>query len=134
MIGIDTAIYGPSGGNVGIGFAMPINRAKAMLDDFHAGRKPARLGVSTVFVGGDLAEALRLPTTGGLLIQQVARGSAADRAGMHGATDAVLVGNSRLLIGGDLITQIDGKPVSQEDAIIRILNRKHADTMDLKVS
>ncbi len=134
VIGIDTAIYGPNGGNVGIGFAMPINRAKAMLDDFHAGRKPARLGVSTVFVGGDLAEALRLPTSGGLLIQQVARGSAADRAGMHGATDAVLVGNSRLLIGGDLITEIDGKPVSQEDAIIRILNRKHAgDTMDLKV-
>jgi S1-C subfamily serine protease len=134
VIGIDTAIYGPNGGNVGIGFAMPINRAKAMLDDFHAGRKPARLGVSTVFVGGDLAEALRLPTSGGLLIQQVARGSAADRAGLHGATDAVLVGNSRLLIGGDLITEIDGKPVSQEDAIIRILNRKHAgDAMDLKV-
>jgi S1-C subfamily serine protease len=133
VIGINTAILGQNG-SIGIGFAMPINRAKAMLDDFHAGRKPARLGVSTVFVGGDLAEALRLPNSGGLLIQQVARGSAADRAGLHGATDAVLVGNSRLLIGGDLITEIDGKPVSQEDAIIRILNRKHAgDTMDLKV-
>src|SRR5882724_2755067 len=92
VIGINTAIYGPNGGNVGIGFAMPINRAKAMLDDFRAGRKPARLGVSTVFVGGDLAEALRLPTSGGLLIQQVAQGSAADRAGLRGATDAVLVG------------------------------------------
>lgn len=134
VIGINTAIYGPNGGNVGIGFAMPINRAKAMLEDFRAGRKPARLGVSTVFVGGDLAEALRLPSSGGLLIQQVAQGSAADRSGLRGATDAVLVGNSRLLIGGDLITEIDGKPVSEQDAIIRILARKHAgDTMDMKV-
>jgi S1-C subfamily serine protease len=134
VVGINTAIYGPNGGNVGIGFAMPINRAKAMLDDFRAGRKPARLGVSTVFVGGDLAEALRLPSSGGLLIQQVARGSAAERAGLRGASDAVVVGNAQLGVGGDLITEIDGKPVSEQDAIIRILSRKHAgDTMDMKV-
>ena len=134
VVGINTAIYGPNGGNVGIGFAMPINRAKAMLDDFRAGRKPARLGVSTVFVGGDLAEALRLPSSGGLLIQQVARGSAADRAGLHGASDAVVVGNAQLGVGGDLITEIDGKPVNEQDAIIRMLARKHAgDTMDMKV-
>ncbi len=137
VVGISTAIYGPNGsggGNVGIGFALPINRAKNMLDDFRAGRKPARLGVSTVYVAGDLAEALRLPSSGGLLIQQVASGSAADRAGLRGATDAVLVGNARLLIGGDLITEIDGKSVSEQDAVIRVLARKHAgDTMDLKV-
>jgi S1-C subfamily serine protease len=134
VVGIDTAIYGPNGGNVGIGFALPINRAKAMLDDFRAGRKPARLGVSTVYVAGDLAEALRLPSSGGLLVQQVASGSAADRAGLRGATDAVLVGNARLLIGGDLITEIDGKRVEEQDAVIRVLAQKHAgDTMDLKV-
>jgi S1-C subfamily serine protease len=90
--------------------------------------------VSTVYVAGDLAEALRLPSSGGLLIQQVASGSAADRARLRGATDAVLVGNARLLIGGDLITEIDGKPVDEQDAVIRVLARKHAgDTMDLKV-
>jgi S1-C subfamily serine protease len=135
VIGINTAIYGPNGGNVGIGFAMPINRARAMLEDFRAGRKPARLGVSTVYVAGDLAEALRLPSSGGLLIQQVARGSAADRAGLRGATDVVGLGNLQQLgVGGDLITEIDGKPVAEQDAIIRILSRKHAgDAMDMKV-
>src|SRR5690349_21417728 len=78
VIGINTAIYGPNGGSVGIGFAMPINRAKGMLEDFRSGRNlaPARLGVSTVYVAGDLAQALKLPSQGGLLIQQVARGSA----------------------------------------------------------
>jgi len=134
VIGINTAIYGPSGGNVGIGFALPINRVKLWLDDYRAGRKPARLGVSTVFVAGDLAEALKLPSTGGLLIQQVASGSAADRAGLRGANNVVLAGNERLGIGGDLITTIDGKSVAEGDAVSRALARKHAgDAMDVRV-
>jgi S1-C subfamily serine protease len=134
VIGINTAIYGPNGGNVGIGFALPINRVKLWLDDYRAGRKPARLGVSTVFVAGDLAEALKLPSTGGLLIQQVASGSAADRAGLRGANNVVLAGNARLGIGGDLITAIDGKSVAEEDAVTRALARKHAgDAMDVQV-
>src|SRR5271166_911629 len=83
VIGINTAIYGPNGGSVGIGFALPINRAKTMLDDFKAGRKPARLGISTYYIAGDVAQALELPTSGGLLIQEVARGSSADAAGLH---------------------------------------------------
>ena len=63
-----------------------------------------------------------------------ASGSAADRAGLRGASDAVVVGNAQLGVGGDLITEIDGKPVNEQDAIIRILARKHAgDTMDMKV-
>src|SRR4051794_24187563 len=85
VIGINTAIYGPSG-NIGIGFAMPINRAKTMLDEFQAGRnfKRPRLGVSVVFVAGDLAEALDLPAQGGLLVQEVERGTAAASAGLRG--------------------------------------------------
>src|SRR5271170_5343974 len=65
VIGINTAIYGPNGGNVGIGFAMPINRAKSMLADFSAGKKfgRARFGANTVFITGDLAEALKLPSS-----------------------------------------------------------------------
>lgn len=136
VIGIDTAIYGPNGGNVGIGFASPINRVKLMLEDYRAGRsfKPARLGVSTVFVAGDLAEALKLPAAGGLLVQTVARGSAADQAGIHAAKDEVRVGNARLGVGGDFITAIDGKQVTEPDAIIRTLGRKRpGDILDLTI-
>ncbi len=136
VIGINTAIYGPNGGNVGIGFAMPINRAKSLLDDFRTGKKlaPARLGVSSLLVSGDLARALKLPESGGLLIQRVERGSAADTAGLHGADSQVIVGNYRIPVGGDLITAIDGKPVEAEDAVIRSLSRKHAgDTMALTI-
>ncbi len=133
VIGINTAIYGPNG-NIGIGFAMPINRAKAMLDDFQAGRKPARLGVSTVYVGGDLAEALDLPREGGLLVQEVTPGTAADLAGIQGARRAVVIGNTQIGIGGDLIMNIDGKPVDRSDAIIRTIGKKHAgDQVDIVV-
>jgi S1-C subfamily serine protease len=148
VIGINTAIYGPNGGNVGIGFAMPINRAKAILDDFRSGKKlaPARLGVSSLLVSGDLARALKLPESGGLLIQRVERGSAADGAGLHGADNQVIVGNYRIPVGGDLITAIDGKAIETDDAVIRALSRKHAGeimnltiyrggrTMDIKVT
>ncbi len=126
VIGVNTAIYGPSGGSIGIGFAMPINRAKSMLNDYQTGRsfKRPRIGVSTVFVAGDLAEALDLPSSGGLLIQEVASGSPADAAGLRGARRAVSVGNVQLGVGGDLITAIDGKPADRKDAIVRILGQK----------
>lgn len=126
VIGVNTAIYGPSGGSIGIGFAMPINRAKSMLNDFQTGRsfKRPRIGVSTVFVAGDLAEALDLPSSGGLLIQEVASGSPADGAGLRGARRSVSVGNVQLGVGGDLITAIDGKPADRKDAIVRTLGQK----------
>jgi S1-C subfamily serine protease len=134
VVAINTAILGPNGGNVGIGFAMPINRAKLMLDDFQAGRKRPRLGVSVVPVAGDYADALSLPNQGGLLIQEVEPGSPAARAGLKGGREDVQIGNSQLKIGGDLIVAIDGKPIDREDAISRALARKRSgDTVELTI-
>ena len=126
-IGINTAIYGPQG-NIGIGFAMPINRARAMLDEYQTRGKVARpvLGVSTVLVQGDLAQALELPAEGGLLIQNVEGGSAAEEAGIHGAQRAVIVGTYPVGVGGDLITAIEGKPVQRDDDLQKALNHKRA--------
>ncbi|HTS46720.1 MAG TPA: trypsin-like peptidase domain-containing protein [Bryobacteraceae bacterium] len=134
VIGINTAILGPNGGSIGIGFAMPINRAKALLEDFQAGRKRPRLGVTVVPVSGDYADALDLPTQGGLLIQEVEAGSAAARAGLRGGRQTVQIGNVQLVVGGDLITAIDGRPIDREDAISRALSRKRAgDTLELTI-
>jgi S1-C subfamily serine protease len=136
VIGINTAILAPSGGNIGIGFAMPINRAKTMLEDFRAGKSfgRPRLGVSTVYIAGDLADELKLPASGGLLIQEVGRGSAAEAAGLRGYRDVVLVGNQRLGVGGDFIIAIDGKPVTEPDAVTRAISRKHpGDMVSLKI-
>lgn len=136
VIGINTAILAPSGGNIGIGFAMPINRAKAMLEDFRVGKSfgRPRFGASTVYIAGDLATELKLPASGGLLIQEVGRGSAAEAAGLKGYRDVVLVGNERLGIGGDFITAIDGKPVTESDALARAIARKRpGDTITVQI-
>jgi S1-C subfamily serine protease len=134
VVAINTAILGPNGGNIGIGFAMPINRAKLMLDDFQAGRKRPRLGVSVVPIAGDYADALNLPSQGGLLIQQVDPGSAAARAGLRAGKEVVQIGNAQLLVGGDLIMAIDGAPVDRDDAISRALARKHSgDSIELTI-
>jgi S1-C subfamily serine protease len=133
VVGINTAILGPNG-NIGIGFAMPINRAKLMLDDFQAGRKRPKLGVSVVPISGDYAEALRLPTQGGLLVQEVDPDSAAAHAGLRGGRQEVQIGNAELLVGGDLIMSIDGKPVDHDDAISRALATKRTgDTLELTI-
>jgi len=129
VIGINTAIYGPNG-NIGIGFAMPINRAKTMLEAIRTGKRivPAgHLGVTPVgYVTGDFAEELHLPLSGGILLWEVIRGTPAESAGLRGASREVIIGNYRVPVGGDLITAIDGKPIKDKDAITRATSAKHA--------
>ena len=135
VIGINTAILGQQG-SIGIGFAMPVNRAKAMLDEYHTKGRVSRpwLGVQTVFVAGDLASMLELPETGGLLVQRVERGSAAAEAGLRGPRQMVVVGNYRLGGGGDLIIAIEGQVVDSNDSLKKALDRKHAgDTLRLTI-
>jgi S1-C subfamily serine protease len=126
VIGISTAILG-SQGSIGIGFAMPINRAKSMLEEYQKSGhvSPPTLGIREVYVSEDLAQMLEMPKRGGLLIQQVERGSAAETAGLRGPRQTVIVGNYPLGIGGDLIVAIDGQTVDDGDLLKRIMNRKH---------
>ena len=134
VIGINTAILGQT--NMGIGFALPINRAKALLSDYQAGRvtERPRVGVSTEFVAGDLSQALGLPRRGGLLVQRVVRGSSEDLAGIRGAREIVDIGNVELGVGGDLIVAIDGQAVSRQDALVRaIANKRVGDTITLTI-
>jgi S1-C subfamily serine protease len=136
VIGINTAIYGP-GGNIGIGFALPINRVKIMLNEYaEKGRyAPPRLGVSVMYVAGDLAEALELPREGGLLVIDVEQGSAADAAGLRGSRRTVVIGNYEIPVGGDLIMAIDGQAVDSRESLNRAMYRKRpGDSLDLTVS
>jgi S1-C subfamily serine protease len=135
VIGINTAIYGAQG-SIGIGFAMPIARAKAMLEEYQTRGRISRpwLGLSTVPVSGDLAEMLELPSSGGLLVQEVERGSPAETGGLHGATRVVIVSNFRLGIGGDLITAGDGQPIQDKESLKRLMDKKHGgDMLELTV-
>jgi S1-C subfamily serine protease len=137
VIGINTAIYGAQG-NIGIGFATPINRAKAMLQEIqqrgHVSR-PAPLGIRTRYVSGDLAEMLKLPTEGGLLIESVERGSAADTAGLLGARQTAIVGGLyQIGVGGDLIVAADEEKITGNETLPRVMNRKRGgDTLTLTI-
>jgi len=134
VIGINTAILGRT--NIGIGFALPINRAKALLDDYRAGRVTERpkVGITTEYVAGDLAAALGLPRRGGLLVQQLYRATSEEAAGLHPANQIVAIGNVELGVGGDLIVAIDGKPVDREDALVRAVSQKRVgETINLTV-
>lgn len=136
VVGINTAIYGPGGGSVGIGFAMPINRARRLLEDLKSGLKTAQpgIGVTTQLLSGDWARALELPEAGGLLVLSVSQRSPAARAGVRGPDRRVRVGNYAIPFGGDFITHVDGTPVKSEDDISRAATKKHAgDAVELTV-
>jgi S1-C subfamily serine protease len=140
VIGINTAILGhggsAEGGNIGIGFATPISKAKAMLDEYRTKGRIARpvTGFTSVRIQGDLAQELNLPASGGLLVQSVEMGSSASEAGLRGPKQTVIVGNYQLGVGGDFIVAIDGKPVDENDAVPRAMAKKRAgDKLDLTV-
>ena len=142
VIGINTAIYGSQtasgeAGSIGIGFAMPINRAKEKLEEYRTTGRISHpvLGISQAFfVQGDLAEELSMPRSGGLLIEGLDDGSPAEAAGLRGPNRAVIVGRYQLGIGGDLIIAIDGKPVDGQDALRNALNQKRpGETMVLTI-
>ena len=135
VIGINTAIFGEAG-SIGIGFAMPVNRAKRMLDEFRSGLRPASpsIGVTTIAISGDLAEALEFPRSGGLYVQQVERNSPAASAGLKGGQRVVRYYNGEFLYGGDLIIEVDGKPIERRDEVSRAAMQKHAgDTLELTI-
>ena len=133
VIGVNTAIYGPSG-NIGIGFAMPINRAKALLRFVKGGAQPPQdMGVEGFFLTRRWSRALRLPTTG-YLVTDVAKGSAAAEAGLRGASRDIIVGNYRVPWGGDVIIEVDGVPVTDKSSMQQALSLKLAgDRVSLRV-
>jgi S1-C subfamily serine protease len=129
VIGINSAIYTPSGTTAGIGFAIPINTAKAITQDLiNEGRvhRATLGGISFLELWPDLAEALGYPTNvnQGLLIERVSQGSPAAQAGLQGGNRQVLAGLQRLTVGGDLIVAVDGKDITSLLDLNVILNHK----------
>jgi S1-C subfamily serine protease len=87
-------------------------------------RKPD-LGLVTYPLFARLADALDLPVQEGLLVMQVVRGGAADRAGIQGGSERAQLGGRIILIGGDVITSIDGQAVKSKDDLDHALNNKN---------
>ncbi len=129
MIGINTAIFTPSGGSVGIGFAIPINTAKRILNELITKGYVAYawIGIDTQTLLPEFAEALSFPVRKGVLVARVVRGGPAHRAGIRGGTQRVEVGNAILVVGGDILVAVDGEEVSSAEAFHRVMKTKRPD-------
>src|SRR5579864_5688233 len=128
VIGINTMIASSVGQSAGIGFAIPINTAKAVLNDLVTlgrVRRPV-LGVRTLPIGPELADQMGLAADYGLLIVQVIPGGSADQAGLRGGTERAYLGNTLILLGGDLIVAIDDQKVQDEDDLAQTMNNHRA--------
>ena len=128
VIGINTMIASNVGQNAGIGFAIPINTAKAVLNDLLTlgrVRRPA-LGVLTLPISPDIASDLGLASDYGLLIVRVTAGGAAERAGLRGGSERAYLGNMPIMVGGDLIVAIDGQQVQDQQQLAQMMNNHRA--------
>jgi S1-C subfamily serine protease len=136
VIGINTMIASNVGQSAGIGFAIPINTAKAVVNDLVTlgrVRRPA-LGIRTIPIDPEVANELGLAADYGLLIVQAVPGGSADRAGLRGGSDRAYLGNTPIMIGGDLIVAIDGEKVESQQILAQIMNKRRAgDTVKVTI-
>jgi len=126
VIGINTMIASNGAEqSSGIGFAIPVNTAKAVLGDltkYGRVRRPS-LGIVSLAISPDLADQMGLPAESGVLVQKVIPGGAADRAGLHGGNQQAYLGNMPIVLGGDMIVAIDGKEITDTSDIAALMDK-----------
>jgi S1-C subfamily serine protease len=125
VIGINSQIQTGGGrGNVGIGFAIPIDTAREVVQQIeeHGEVKHAYLGISGGSITPDLAKALKLPVEEGVLVNEVVKGGPADKAGVKGGDTSATIEGANIRLGGDIVTEIDGKKVTGMEDVINAVN------------
>src|SRR2546428_4544483 len=128
VIGINTIIASTVGQSSGVGFAIPINTAKAVLNDLvtlGTVRRPG-LGIRSLPISPELAAEMGLPADSGVLIIEVVPDGAAGRAGLRGGTQRAYIGNTPITVGGDLIVAIDGQDVQDQQDLSHVMNNHRA--------
>jgi S1-C subfamily serine protease len=138
VIGINSQIEtgGGGNGNVGIGFAIPIDTVRAEINQLISKGEVehAFLGISGGTITPDLARALNLPVKEGVIVQSVVKGGPADKAGIEGGNTKATIEGAEVSLGGDIITEANGKKVSGMDEIVEIVNEAEpGDELELKI-
>ena len=126
VIGVNTAIVSPSGGSIGLGFAVPIDTVKRVANSIlERGYYPHPwLGITGIGVTSELAELLELPVERGVLVIDVTRGEAAAEAGLRGGQRNVRVGEYIVPVGGDILIAIDGSPLRDMGDLVQYLETR----------
>jgi S1-C subfamily serine protease len=127
VVGINSQIEtGGGGGNVGIGFAIPINTAREVADQIEQNGKVqhAYMGISGGTITPDLAKALNLPVDEGVLVAEAVKGGPAAEAGIEGGNTEATIEGASVTLGGDIITELDGQKVSDMEELVNVVNGK----------
>jgi S1-C subfamily serine protease len=136
IVGINSAIISPTGGSVGIGFAIPVNTAKKVVPELISKGYVTYpyIGATVQSLIPEMAKYLKLKIERGAMISEVVKGGPADKAGLKGGNQRVQVGNMIVLVGGDIVVKADQKEVKTNDELIHyIREKKPGDTVLLKV-
>ena len=138
VIGINSQIAtgGSGGGNVGIGFAIPIDTVKSEIDQLkNKGEvEHAFIGISGGTITPDLAKAINLPVEEGVIVQSVVKNGPADEAGIEGGNTSATIDGAKVSLGGDIVTEIDGKKVTGMEELVEIVNEAEpGDELELKI-
>ena len=138
VIGINSQIQtgGSGDGNVGIGFAVPINTAREVVEQIEKNGKVehAFIGISGGNITPALAKALKLPVEQGVLVNEVVKGSPADKAGLEGGDTEATIEGAKVNLGGDIITEVNGNEVNSMEEVVDAVNSAHpGDKMELTV-
>ncbi len=136
VIGINSQIEtgGSGNGNVGIGFAIPINTAREVANQIEQNGKVqhAYLGISGGTVTPELAKALNLPVEEGVLVAETVKGGPAAKAGIRGGNTEATIEGAGVTLGGDIITELDGKKVADIEALMSTIDAdKPGDEMEV---
>ena len=138
VVGINSQIEtgGGSNGNVGIGFAIPINTARDVVTQLENSGKVehAYFGIEGGSITPDLARAVNLPVKQGVLVATVVKGGPADKAGIEGGNTSATIEGANVTLGGDIITKINGKAINSMDEVVAIVNSaKPGETLDVTI-
>jgi S1-C subfamily serine protease len=136
VIGVNSQIESETGGNVGIGFAVPVNTVKEVVAQLkeHGKVEHAYMGVQMQAIDEQLSETFKLPVDEGVLVVSVVEGSPADRAGLKGGDKQVIVEGTSYVLGGDIVTTANGEPVAGPDDLRRlIMENDPGDSMTLDI-
>jgi len=125
VIGINSQIQtGGGNGNVGIGFAVPIDTAKDVVEQIeeHGEVKHAYIGITGGSLTPAIAKALKLPVSKGVLVNEVVKGGPADKAGIEGGDTEATIEGVQVNLGGDIITELNGEAIASMEEVIDAVN------------